>query len=159
MPYALGQLHNCHHIPPSLPSVPPILTHNPPPHTLGRGGGGVNNNVSIFSAFHEISRTFEIVTPPPQFPWEPPPPPEWGGSTIFFIGFWTVHDISRSFYFPWDPPGGTLTFLGSESEMIVKVVICFTVEPLYLKHASNHKLRLPKLAMLSIRIRHYIVLL
>ena len=46
-------------------------------------------------------------------------------------------------------------FLGSESEMIVKVVICFTVEPLYLKHASNHKLRLPKLAMLSIRIRHY----
>ena len=38
---------------------------------------------------------------------------------------------------------------GSESEMIVKVVICFTVEPLYLKHVSNHKLR----------IRHYIVLL
>ena len=56
-------------------------------------------------------------------------------------------------------PGGTLIFLGIESEMIAKVVICFTVEPLYLKHASNHKLRLPKLAMLSIRIRHYIVLL
>ena len=57
---------------------------------------------------------------------------------------------------PLKPPMGPL---GSESEMIVKVVICFTVEPLYLKHASNHKLRLPKLVMLSIRIRHYIVLL
>ena len=62
------------------------------------GGGGVNNNLSIFSAVHEISRTFEMLPPPPPFPWEPPPP-EWGGSTIFFIGFWTVHDISRTFYF------------------------------------------------------------
>ena len=109
MPYALGQLHNCHHIPPSLPSVPPILTPNPPPHLLGRGGGGgVNNNLSIFSF------------PPPQFPWEPPPPPrsppppKWGGSTIFFIGFWTVHDISRTFYFDplTPPPGCKLIFLG-----------------------------------------------
>ena len=55
------------------------------------------NNLSIFSAVHDISRTFEMLTPPPQFPCEPPPP-EWGGSTLFFIGFWTVHDISRTFY-------------------------------------------------------------
>ena len=125
--YALGQLHNCHHIPPSLlpispslPSVPPILTLNPPPTCwvgVG-GGGGVNNNLSIFLAVHEISRTFEIL-PPPQFPWEPPPP-EWGGSTIFLLVS-GVYDISRTFYFgspktpmPWDPPPGrTLIFLGS----------------------------------------------
>ena len=73
---------------------------------------------------------------------ECPRSPEWGGSTICFIGFWTVHDISRTFFDPLKPrmvpPGGTLIFLGSESEMIVKVVICFTVKPLYLKHASNH---------------------
>ena len=68
-----------------------------------------------------------------------------------FPGLFISHGTPRGYA---DIPG-----LGSESEMIVKVVICFTVEPLYLKHASNHKLRLPKLAMLSIRIRHYIVLL
>ena len=74
--YTLGQLHNCHHIPPSLPppslpSVPPILTPNPPPPPtcwvgvgVG-GGGGVNNNLSIFSAVHEISQTFEMLSPPP----------------------------------------------------------------------------------------------
>ena len=111
MPYALGQLHNCHHIPP--PSHPSLqfwlLTPPPTPAQAGVGGGGVNNNLSIFSAVHEISLTFEMLPPPPpHFPWEPPPP-EWGGSTIFFsIGFWTVRDISRSFYF-WSlnpPPRG-----------------------------------------------------
>ena len=77
MPYALGQLHNCHHIPPSLlpispslPSVPPILTLNPPPTCWV---GGVNNNLSIFSAVHEIYRTFEILPPPPNSPGNPPP--------------------------------------------------------------------------------------
>ena len=158
MPYALGQLHNCHHIPPSLPpispslpSVPPILTHNPPPTSwVGVGGGGKQQCIDFLGSSWNF---------PDFWKFDPPPnsPVGWIKNCChwFLDSSWHFPD----FLFPMGPPGGTLIFLGSESEMIVKVVICFTVEPLYLKHASNHKLRLPKLAMLSIRIRHYIVLL
>ena len=141
MPYALGQLHNCHHIPPSLPpispslpSVPPILNPNPPP--VG-WGGGVNNNLSIFSAVHDISRTFEMLPPP--IPLGTPPPQSGVDQIFFFLVSGQFMTFPGLFIFdplkppmPWDPPG-----------------VCFTVEPLYLKHASNHNLR----------IRHYIVLL
>ena len=57
--------------------------------------------------------------PPPNSPGNPPPRAG-VDQQFFFIGFWTVHDISGLFIFdplkpplPWDPPGGTLIFLGS----------------------------------------------
>ena len=119
MPYALGQLHNCHHIPPSLPpispslpSVPPILTPNPPP-PVGygwEGGGGVNNNLSIFSAVHEIPRTFEILPPP--IPLGTPPGVGWlnnffllvSGQFMTFPGLFIFDPLKPPM--PWDPPRG-----------------------------------------------------
>ena len=111
-------------LPPSFPSVPPshpslqfgLL---PPPHLLGRGGGGVNNNVSIFSAVHEISRMFEILPPPP-IPLGTPPP-EWGGSKkklvsgqfMTFPGLFILDPLKPPCHGTRPPPGGTLIFLGS----------------------------------------------
>ena len=142
MPYALGQLHNCHHIPPSLPpispslpSIPPILTPTPP-QLLGRGGGRVNNNLSIFSAVHEISRTFEML-PPPQFPWEPPPRTGVDQKNVLlvsgqFITFPGLFDPLKP-PLPWDPPppGGTLIFLGSLCQCLSDETLK-TVGPFYL---------------------------
>ena len=101
---------------PSLPSVPPILTPNPPPTCWVGVGGGVNNNLSIFSAVHEISLTFEILPPPPNSPGNPPPPGVgWinnffllvSGQFMTFPGLFIFDPLTPP------PPRGTLIFLGS----------------------------------------------
>ena len=58
------------------------------PIKLRVGGGEGLQNESIFSAVHEISRKFEILTPKTFTP-----PPQGG------VTFWAAHDISRTFDF------------------------------------------------------------
>ena len=60
----------------------------------GGWGWGVKNE-SIFSAVHEISRTFEMLTPKTS----PPPPPGGVGVDFLVLIFWAVHDISRTLEF------------------------------------------------------------
>ena len=58
------------------------------------GGDDSLKNESIFSAVHEISRTFEILTP------KTSTPPHGGvGVKLLLLIFWAVHDISRTFDF------------------------------------------------------------
>ena len=114
MPYALGELHNCHHIPPSLPpispslpSVPPILTPNPPPHLLGRGGGGKQQFIDFLGSSWNFPDFWNVAPPPIPLG----TPPDWGGSTFFLLVSGQFMTFPGLFIFdplkpplPWDPP-------------------------------------------------------
>ena len=58
--------------------------------TGGWGDDRLQNEL-IFSAVHEISCTFEILTPKTH------PPPGGVGGGNFLLVFWAAHDISRTF--------------------------------------------------------------